>query len=101
MEDEAIVALYLAREEAAVRYTAEKYGSRLRALAMRIVQDAPCAEECENDTYLSAWNLIPPHEPRTYLFAFLGRITNYLNGKNMSLRKVSDILYFASAWFTD
>ena len=34
-------------------------------------------------------------------FAFLGRITNYLNGKNMSLRKVSDILYFASAWFTD
>ena len=78
MEDEAIVALYLAREETAVRYTAEKYGSRLRALAMRIVQDAPCAEECENDTYLSAWKLIPPHEPRTYLFAFLGRITRHV-----------------------
>ena len=78
MEDEAIVELYLAREEAALRYTAEKYGARLRALAMRIVQDAPCAEECENDTYLSAWNLIPPHEPRTYLFAFLGRITRHV-----------------------
>lgn len=78
MEDAAIVSLFLARDETAIRYTAEKYGDRLRGLALRIVNDAYCAEECENDAYLSAWNLIPPHEPRDYLFAFLGRIVRHI-----------------------
>ena len=78
MEDAAIVELYLARDEAAIRHTAEKYGGRLRGLANRILNDSPAAEECENDTYLAAWRLIPPHEPRTYLFAFLGKITRHL-----------------------
>ena len=78
MEDTKIVDLYLARDESALRHTAEKYGGRLRGLAERILNDAYAAEECENDTYLAAWNLIPPHEPRGYLFAFLGRITRHL-----------------------
>ena len=79
MEDEAIVSLYLARDDTAVRHTQMKYGTRLRLLAMNILSDFPSAEECENDTYLQAWNLIPPHEPRTYLFAFLARITRHLS----------------------
>ena len=58
--------------------TAQKYGPQLRAIANRILNDPGTADECENDTYLAAWKLIPPNEPRTYLFAFLGKITRHL-----------------------
>ena len=78
MEDAAIVELYLKRDEAAIAATAKKYASRLRKLALGILNDRETAEECENDTYLRAWELIPPHEPRTCLFPFLGRITRHL-----------------------
>lgn len=78
MEDNAIVDLYLSRDEAAVERTAEKYGARLRSLAQGIVDDRQTAEECENDTYLQVWNAIPPHEPRDYLYAFLARITRHI-----------------------
>lgn len=74
MDDNRIVELYLLRDETAIRETTEKYGSRLRSLAYGIVKDRQTAEECENDTYMEAWNTIPPHEPKNYLFAFLARI---------------------------
>ncbi len=74
MDDNKIVELYLSRNEEAIRQTATKYGSRLRRIAYRVLNSIETAEECENDTYHEAWNLIPPHEPRTYLFAFVGRI---------------------------
>ena len=79
MDDSRIVELYLSRDETAVAHTAEKFGSRLRALSYGIVRDHQTAEECENDTYLEAWNSIPPHEPRSYLYAFLLRITRHLS----------------------
>ncbi len=79
MDDSSIVALYLRRDELAIRQTAEKYGSRLRALAYGIVCDRDTAEECENDTYMEAWKSIPPHEPREYLYAFLARITRHIS----------------------
>ena len=79
MTDSEIVELYLARDETALARTAEHYGSRLRALAYSVLDDMTAAEECENDTYLAAWNSIPPHEPRTYLFAYLARITRHLS----------------------
>ena len=79
MTDGEIVELYLARDEEALRHTSEKYGVRLRALAFGILEDMPEAEECENDTYLAAWNSIPPHEPRDYLFAYLARIARHLS----------------------
>ena len=78
MEDSLIVDMYLNRDESAIGLTEQKYGSKLRSLALRILEDGPSSEECENDTYLQAWNLIPPNEPRTYLFPFLGRITRHL-----------------------
>ena len=78
MDDNRIVELYLQRDEDAIGQTAEKYGSRLRALAQGITGDRGTAEECENDTYMEAWNTIPPHEPRTYLYPFLARITRHL-----------------------
>lgn len=74
MDDNQIVELYLNRNEDAIARTAEKYGPRLRRIAHGLLNDWQSAEECENDTYLEAWNKIPPHEPRTYLFMFLGRI---------------------------
>lgn len=79
MEDNRIVELFWQRDETAIRLTAEKYGSRLRALAHGITENAQTAEECENDTYLQAWNSIPPHAPREYLYAFLARITRHLS----------------------
>ena len=78
MEDSKIVDLYLARDEAAIDITCEKYGKRLRRLAKTICGDEMMAEECENDTYLGAWNSIPPHEPRSYLYAFLMKIARCL-----------------------
>lgn len=81
MEDRTIVALFWQRDEEALRQTAEKYGARLRALAYGIVGDRQTAEECENDTYLEAWQAIPPHRPEDYFYAFLACITrrNALN----------------------
>ena len=78
MNDQEIVELYLSRNEDAINQTAQKYGPRLRNIANRIVNNEETAKECENDTYLEAWNLIPPHEPRDYLFAFVGRIVRHV-----------------------
>ncbi len=78
LDDKNIVDLYLARDESAILHTSEKYGARLRSIANAIVEDKHIAEECENDTYLKAWNSIPPHEPKDYLFAFLARITRHV-----------------------
>ena len=79
MDDERIVELYLLRDEAAIRQSAGKFGMRLRALSYGIVGDRQTAEECENDTYLEAWNRIPPHEPRSYLYPFLARIDRHIS----------------------
>lgn len=79
MEDAQIVELYLTRQEQAIQETAGKFGSRLRELSYSIVEDRQTAQECENDTYLQAWNAIPPHDPRDYFFAFLARITRHIS----------------------
>ncbi len=79
MDDNRIVELYLLRDETAIKHTSEKFGSRLRSLAYGITNDRQTAQECENDTYMEAWNAIPPHEPRSYLYAFLARITRHIS----------------------
>ena len=79
LEDSKIVELYFARDEAAIARTRETYGDRLRALSLGITGDFGSAEECESDTYLQAWNSIPPHDPAGYLFAFLARICRHLS----------------------
>ena len=78
MDDSRIVELYLSRDEAAIAQTSQKYGIRLRRIAQNVLSDKETAEECENDAYLQTWNLIPPNEPRTYLFAFVGKIVRHL-----------------------
>ena len=79
MDDERIVELFLNRMVVAIARVTEKYGIRLRNLANGILNDWTAAQECENDTYLEAWNAIPPHRPGDYLFAFLARITRHLS----------------------
>lgn len=74
MNDTEIIDLFLSRNEQAIAECRRKYGKRLRGIASGILSDDHYAEECENDAYLRAWNVIPPYEPRTYLYAFLARI---------------------------
>lgn len=78
MEDEAIIALYWARNQTAITATAEKYGTFLYNLSWNILRSFPDAEECVNDTYLRTWNAIPPARP-TVFRAWLGRITRNLS----------------------
>ncbi len=77
LSDEAIVELYWARDEAAIKHTDIKYRSYLLKTAYNILQDMQDSEECLNDTYLDTWNTIPPERPRV-LQAFIGRITRNL-----------------------
>lgn len=79
MEDTQIVQLYLQRNESAIACTAAQYGPKLRSISFGIVQDRETAEECENDTYLQAWNTIPPNAPHNYLFAYLVRIIRHIS----------------------
>ncbi len=79
MNDEIIVDLYLHRNETAISQTQQTYGKKLNCLAFNIVKNEEDANECENDTYLSAWNNIPPKSPKTYLFSFLAKITRNIS----------------------
>ncbi len=78
MEDTAIVQLYWDRDERAILATSQKYGDHCMSIAKNILGDREDAEECVNDTYLHAWNAIPPHRPRI-LSAFLGKLTRNLS----------------------
>ena len=78
MDDQRIVAMFFDRDEDAIAAGQEKYGHRLQTMAYGIVQDLQTAQECVNDTWLAAWNAIPPHDPGNYLYAFLARITRHL-----------------------
>lgn len=78
MEDSKIIALFFARNEAAIAETDLAYGKRLRGLSYRIVGSREDAEENVNDTYWKAWNAIPPERPKHY-FGFLASICRHLS----------------------
>lgn len=78
MEDVKIVQLYWDRNESAITETASKYGSYCTSIAQNILGNHEDALECVNDTYLNAWNSIPPHRPNM-LSTFLGKITRNLS----------------------
>ena len=81
IKDEKIIELFLARDEEAVARASGKYGAYCTAVAARILSDRSDVEECVSDTWLGAWNSIPPHVPKV-LRTFLGRIT-----RNLSLKR--------------
>lgn len=74
MEDERIISLYWERNQAAITESEAKYGGYCMKIAYNILSLREDAEECVSDTWLSAWNSMPPKRP-SKLMAFLGRIT--------------------------
>ena len=78
MEDSQIIDLYWARLEQAIQETDMKYGGYCRAIAHNILKSMEDSEECVSDTWLRAWNAMPPQRP-SVLSAFLGRITRNLS----------------------
>ena len=80
MEDSQIVELYWTRSERAIDETATKYGKYCYSIANNILANAEDARESVNDTYLGAWNSMPPHRPAV-LSSFLGKITRRISIK--------------------
>lgn len=77
MLDESIIELYNKRSEDAIAETTKKYGRLCHTVAHNILKDEEDAKECVNDTYLNAWNSIPPAHPNSFS-SFLCRITRNL-----------------------
>lgn len=78
MTDEMIVGLYFERNEKAIEETDRAYGRYFYRIAYGILSDEGDSKEIVNDTYMKAWNTIPPERP-TLLKAFLARITRQLS----------------------
>lgn len=74
MNDDAILALYLARDEQALAQTEQKYGSYCFSIANAILDSPPDSEETVSDTWLRAWETIPPKMPRVFRM-YLAKIT--------------------------
>ena len=94
MEDQRIVELYWAREESAIGETDRKYGRYLNRIAYNILSNTQDSEESVNDTYLHAWNSMPPHRPGV-LSSYLAKITRRVSidifrRKNREKRKGSE-----------
>ena len=78
MDDNEIMDLYFDRSETAISQTAAKYGSYCYRIAFNILSNKEDSEESVNDTYLAAWNNMPPRRPNA-LSAFLGKLTRYIS----------------------
>ena len=88
MEDAKIVDLYWERDEDAINQTQIKYEHYLMKIANNILNDMEDSSESVNDTYLKAWNSMPPHRP-SMLSTFLGKITRRVS-IDMYRRKHAD-----------
>lgn len=81
MKDEDIIKLYFERSERAIKETELKYGRLCTYVIKNILKDSSDVDECVNDTYLGAWNSIPPSRPDV-LSAYLSKIA-----RNLALKK--------------
>ena len=94
MDDNEIIALFFSRSEQAIDALSDKYGKLCQIIAGNILGNQLDAEECVNDTYLAAWNSIPPHKP-SILSTYLGKITRRISidmyrRKNRTKRRASE-----------
>ena len=85
MDDDKIIDLYWERDEDALVESERRYGRYCSSIALRILNNMESSEECVNDTWLHAWNAMPPQKPDV-LRIFLGSIT-----RNLSLNRVRDL----------
>ncbi len=77
MRDDEIIALYFRRDEDAIRQTELAYGGKLYNLSYRLLWNREDAEESVSDTYMKAWENIPPTKP-TFFYAYLAKICRFL-----------------------
>ncbi len=84
LADSAIIDLYWAREEQAIRETDYKYGAFLYRIAYNYLHDRADSEECQNDAYLGIWNTIPPHRPEVFS-TYIARIM-----RNTAIKKYKE-----------
>ena len=78
MKDQDIVGLYFERNQDAIKHSQARYGGYCMSISMNILHSHPDAEECVNDTWLSAWQAMPPKKP-SVLKTFFGKITRNLS----------------------
>lgn len=94
MQDEKILDLYWERNESAIYETEQKYGRYLTKIAYNILADMEDSKESVNDTYLGAWNSMPPHKPEilsTYLVKITRRISiDIFRKRNRKKRQISE-----------
>ena len=92
LEDIKIIELFLVRAEQAIVELSAKYGTVCGRIARNILNNDLDAEECVNDTYLAAWNTIPPQKPnplRTYIFRIVRNISIAKYHANTSVKRNS------------
>ena len=92
LEDSKIIELFFARVEQAIVELSAKYGTVCGRIARNILKNDLDAEECVNDTYLAAWNTIPPQKPnplRTYIFRIVRNISIARYHANTSVKRNS------------
>lgn len=82
MNDNKIIELFFARDPQAVQAAKDTYGGYCAYIAGNLLQNQMDQEECLNDTWLRAWNAIPPARPEK-LGPFLGKIT-----RNLALNRI-------------
>ena len=104
ISDEAIIALYWSRDERAIEETDLKYKNYLYSVAYNIVHGRPDCEECLNDTYLAAWNAMPPSKPnvlKAFLTTVIRRIAINRFHSNMRHAEMTVALSELEAFLTD
>lgn len=92
LEDNKIIDLFYARSEQALTELSAKYGTVCSRIARNILKNDLDAEECVNDTYLAAWNTIPPQNPNplpTYIFRIVRNISIARYHANTSVKRNS------------
>ena len=77
MTEQELLALYEQRDQRAIQETEAAYGRYLSKVAGAVLSSREDVEECLNDTWLRAWNSIPPEKPK-YFRAYLSRIVKNL-----------------------
>ena len=84
MDDQEIIARFFARDEEGLTAARARYEPYCAAVARSFLNDPRDQEECLSDTWLRAWNAIPPQRPRS-LGAFLAKIT-----RNLAINRLRD-----------
>lgn len=88
MDDAKILDLYWARREVAIEETDKVYGQKLFGLSQRILQNQEDAEENVSDTYMRAWETIPPQRPQ-FFQAFLMKLCRHLALDKLDWKKAA------------